>query len=142
MLRLKTPPAYSGSHQVQAHSVTFTHLIRFIRQVSRIFQNGFVNLTLIVLPQSPCALTAFDELTLTFQSLSEVDAGADAIICSGESLQLSGQALEFESLEWSSNGSGTFSNQIYSILFTTPSTGDITAGSVNINPYGTAIITM
>ncbi|MCX6248169.1 MAG: T9SS type A sorting domain-containing protein [Bacteroidetes bacterium] len=60
------------------------------------------------------------------------NAGGSATVCSGLSYQLNGMASSFDSVLWTTSGTGIFSDpKIVDPLYT-PSAGDITAGSVNL----------
>jgi hypothetical protein len=59
-------------------------------------------------------------------------AGGDGSTCAGSPFQLQGLAMNYDSLAWSTSGTGTFSDiHIMNPLYT-PSQADITAGSVNL----------
>ena len=61
-----------------------------------------------------------------------VNTGGNASVCAGLSYQLNGMASAYDSLLWTTSGSGVFSNaKILNPLYT-PSPADITAGSVNL----------
>lgn len=57
-------------------------------------------------------------------------AGLDATICAGETHQLEGTATHYNSLLWTSNGTGAFSSTTILNPVYTPSEADIAAGSV------------
>jgi len=61
-----------------------------------------------------------------------VNAGGDASGCAGFPYQLNGMAMAYDSLLWTTSGTGVFSDpKILNPLYT-PSQADITAGSVNL----------
>lgn len=61
-----------------------------------------------------------------------VNTGGNGSVCSGLSYQLNGMAMAYDSLLWTTSGTGVFSNpKILNPLYT-PSPNDITAGSVNL----------
>lgn len=61
-----------------------------------------------------------------------VNTGANAAVCAGSSYQLNGMAFAYDSLLWTTTGSGTFSNaKILNPLYS-PSSADISAGSVDL----------
>jgi len=65
-------------------------------------------------------------------------AGPDGSVCAGSSYQLMSAAVAFDSVQWTTGGTGIFDDPIiYNPLYT-PSTDDITAGSVvlSITAYG------
>ncbi|MBK9291319.1 MAG: T9SS type A sorting domain-containing protein [Bacteroidetes bacterium] len=57
-------------------------------------------------------------------------AGLDATICAGETHQLEGTATHYNSLLWTTSGTGTFSDATILNPVYTPSEADIAAGSV------------
>ncbi len=57
-------------------------------------------------------------------------AGDDASICGGEIFLVGGQATGYSSLEWTTSGSGTFSNNTVTNPVYTPSDEDIYSGEV------------
>lgn len=59
-------------------------------------------------------------------------AGLDATICAGETHQLEGTATHYNSLLWTTTGTGTFSNATILNPIYTPSEADIAAGSVSL----------
>lgn len=61
-----------------------------------------------------------------------VYAGDDDFVCSGNDYQLNGLALNYSSLEWTTSGTGTFSNNTILNPVYTPSSQDITAGTVDL----------
>ena len=61
------------------------------------------------------------------------DAGADATICEGQDYILSGaSATGFASLSWTTSGTGSFSSTSSLNPIYTPSSADITAGTVTL----------
>jgi len=71
-------------------------------------------------------------------------AGGDAVVCAGDSYQLMSAAIGYDSVRWTTGGSGVFSDPtIYNPLYT-PSADDITAGSVvlTITAYGPEDVTI
>ncbi|MCK5586848.1 hypothetical protein KAJ02_12320, partial [Candidatus Bipolaricaulota bacterium] len=65
-------------------------------------------------------------------STPTVNAGSNDTICAGDTASLSGSAADYESVLWTTSGSGSFSSA--SSLSTTysPSSADISAGSVTL----------
>lgn len=61
-----------------------------------------------------------------------VNAGGNAEVCAGLAYQLNGMAVAYDSLLWTTSGTGVFSDpKILNPLYT-PSLADITAGSVDL----------
>lgn len=59
-------------------------------------------------------------------------AGNDAAICAGETYQLDGSATHYNSIEWTTSGTGTFNDASILNPVYNPSENDITAGSVQL----------
>ncbi|MEI7663515.1 MAG: hypothetical protein WCK34_15005, partial [Bacteroidota bacterium] len=66
------------------------------------------------------------------QYKTTVSAGGDAEICEHDTYTLHGLADSYDSLRWSTAGTGTFSNPAILDPVYTPGTQDITAGSVQL----------
>ena len=69
-------------------------------------------------------------------------AGADIEICDGNTVQLNGSASYYESLLWTSSGSGTFDNASILNPVYSPSTADYEAGSVQLSLTATGTTTV
>lgn len=83
-------------------------------------------------PAGPCP-SATDAMVLTINPAATANAGADAIICSGNTYTLNGTVGGGAStLTWTTSGTGTFSNSSSGSSTYTPSASDISAGSVTI----------
>ncbi|NVO21442.1 MAG: gliding motility-associated C-terminal domain-containing protein, partial [Bacteroidetes bacterium] len=98
--------------------------------IPQIGETGNILLTLTVNGIAPCGVVA-DQKLLTIIPAPIVSAGLDDTICSGQDFTISASfAGYYNSLQWSSSGTGTFSNP--SILYPTyfPSVSDIEQGSV------------
>ncbi|MFC1733535.1 hypothetical protein ACFL6I_24820 [candidate division KSB1 bacterium] len=107
---------------------------------------GSVVLTLTVYGNNPCG-NDVDDLTLTITPLPLANAGQDDIICEGNTLSISGaSSSNYNSLAWTTSGSGTFANNGTLTPTYTPSAADIASGSVVLtltaygnNPCGNAV---
>jgi len=102
---------------------------------------GSVTLTIHAVSVSPCLGEVTDGLVLTILPTATSYAGGDANICAGNSYLLSGaQATLYSAINWTTSGSGTFSNA--SILNPTyfPSVTDIAAGTVTLTLHVTGIL--
>tara|TARA_B100001142_G_scaffold40075_1_gene35704 strand:+ start:3095 stop:4525 length:1431 start_codon:yes stop_codon:yes gene_type:complete len=92
--------------------------------------SGTVTLTLAASGNSPCS-NVTDDMLLTIVPISVVDAGITTDICEGSTYTVSGAtASNYSSISWSTSGTGTFTlgNTLTPIY--TPSSADITNGSV------------
>ena len=97
------------------------------------FTSGSVTLTLHARALSPCSGETTDGLILTILPAATASAGGDATICTGSSYTLTGtQATLYTSLNWTTSGSGSFSNNTILNPTYVPSTNDKLAGSVTL----------
>jgi hypothetical protein len=67
-----------------------------------------VTIWLTVIPNAPCSEMIIDELSVFITKLPFLDAGEDATIVAGESLQLNAAASDYAFILWSSSGDGVF----------------------------------
>ena len=80
----------------------------------------------------PCGVAA-DNMTLTINALATVTAGADDMICEGNTYTLSGSfGGGAATIVWTSNGDGTFDNSTLEAATYTPGPLDIAAGTVTM----------
>ena len=94
--------------------------------------NGSVILTIEAVGTGTCP-PAVSSMTLTITGAPTVNAGADADMCTSEgSITLSGMATNYESVLWTTGGTGTFVNGTTLTPTYTPSPADITAGIVTL----------
>ena len=100
--------------------------------------SGSVTLCLTGLACAPCTQSAQDCMTLTFQALPIVNAGADATICGGGSFTPLATSQNTCGLSWTTTGTGTFGNPGSLTTTFTPSTADINSGSVTLCLTGQA----
>ena len=69
-------------------------------------------------------------LMITIEHKPVVNAGADQTICENQTYTLNGTAQSYSTVQWQTNGSGTFNNPSILKPVYTPSTADKTAGSI------------
>ncbi len=94
--------------------------------------NGSVVLTLDVLPLGSCS-GASDQMTLSFMPLPSVFAGIDPELCSTDVYAVVGAvASDYQSLQWSTLGDGTFDDSVILNPVYTPGTMDVSNGYVRI----------
>lgn len=92
--------------------------------------NGDVTLTLTVTADSPC-LDVTDQVVITVQENATVDVGEDVESCENSNYQIAGVTVtDYSSVEWTTNGTGVFSNNSVINPEYIPSAADITNGSV------------
>lgn len=70
-------------------------------------------------------------------------AGADMYVCFENTAQLNGTATNFTSIEWTSSGTGSFSDPAIINPVYTPSANDYASGSIvlTLTAHGTAVVT-
>ena len=97
------------------------------------FTNGTVILSLTAYGQTPCG-DSVHSLVLTISEKTTAFAGNDDSICAGWTYYLAGAtSTNANSLTWSTSGTGSFDNLTTQNPVYTPSTWDITAGSVTLS---------
>nr|NQU91234.1 T9SS type A sorting domain-containing protein [Bacteroidota bacterium] len=94
--------------------------------------SGEVVLTLTALPEFPCNTNIEDGLVLTINSLPQVNAGENAVICENENHQLSGSATVYLTIQWLTSGDGNFSNPATLNPTYFPGEDDISTGFVTL----------
>lgn len=95
--------------------------------------SGSVQLTLTANAQAPCSGSVQDFLVLTLSQQPTVNAGPDVSTCGGAAITITGSsATNYSSLQWSTTGSGTFSNPSVLNPIYTPGASDISGGSVTL----------
>ena len=86
---------------------------------------------IIILNGSNACFNSIDSVVVSFAITPSVNAGADQLICAGDSLSLNGTASVASGLQWTSSGTGIFfPNDTMMNAAYIPSAADITAGSV------------
>ena len=91
---------------------------------------GLLRLTLVAHAFSPCADDS-SELTLVYNAKPRADAGNNGSICGGASYLLStSSAVNYNGLQWTTSGSGTFSDSYVLHPVYSPSADDILNGQV------------
>ena len=101
--------------------------------------NGVVILTLTAYAFSPCGDHASDDMVLVIQALATAYAGADDEICEDMPYTLSGFATNQASVEWTTDGDGTFDDATLLDATYTPGSGDISNGVVILTLTATSI---
>jgi len=102
--------------------------------------SGVAILTLTAEAFEPCGTDATDEMVLTIQELPFAAAGADASICENDTYTMMGTAANQSTVEWVTDGDGSFNNPSILNAVYTPGTEDINNGSVNLSLTANAII--
>ena len=90
--------------------------------------NGTVSVTIIASPLGSCSLAAEDISTIDITSTPFSNAGSNITICENEQINLSGQAQNYSSINWSSTGDGTFGNPNLLSTSYTPGPNDVNSG--------------
>ncbi len=101
-------------------------------------QLGIVTFTLTIMGTGTCASQSVsDEVQLNFEPPPTVQAGPAATICANATYTIgASQALNCQTVTWSTSGDGTFSNPDILHPVYTPGAGDKTAGSVLLTVIG------
>lgn len=92
--------------------------------------SGRVELVLKVDAVAPCLTSDYDTVRITFIDPPVVSAGNDTTICSSSFIPVNAYSLNSTQYEWSSSGTGTWSDPTAIRPVYYPSESDITAGSV------------
>ena len=93
--------------------------------------NGSVILTMTAIGNTPCGDVS-DDMILTITPAATANAGADDIICDGDTYTLAASATNYSIVIWSTSGDGTFSNTNILITVYTPVVNDIANVTVDL----------
>ncbi|NTW24761.1 MAG: T9SS type A sorting domain-containing protein, partial [Lentimicrobium sp.] len=93
--------------------------------------NGTATLTLTVTGPDDQLMTDF--MVLGISSAALVSAGDDIVVCSGAEVLLNATGTAYTSVEWTTSGTGTFTDNGSLTTAYIPSETDITAGSVTLS---------
>ena len=104
--------------------------------------NNFVLLTISGTSTLPCVGTDTDDVFFDIYPEPDISAGADEEICEGQNITLttaSGNVNTYDTIEWSTDGTGTFNdaNIINPVYF--PSALDIQSGTVRLTLDATQV---
>lgn len=96
--------------------------------------NGNVNVTVQVYGSGPCQTTpVVKTIAIGLYPSPIVDAGDTDVVCSGESLQLSGSVTQSSYFKWITSGDGYFSNTTIENPLYFPGSNDLDAGSFTLS---------
>ncbi len=84
----------------------------------------------LTVTQNGCSDT--DQATVFITPLPVLFAGLDDTICAGDSIEVTGQALNYSATNWATSGDGSFTSPAALTTHYTPGTGDIAAGAVEL----------
>ena len=99
--------------------------------------NGTVTFTLTATSNAPCAANPSDTVTYSFVESPIVNAGPDLEICENGTFFISlASASNFDSITWTSNGTGGFDDSGNTTPVYTPSAADVANGSVRLTITG------
>ncbi len=93
---------------------------------------GEAVLTFTAFPLDPCQSTASDELSITILPLPSVSLPAIMEVCETQEIWLTANASDFVSIEWVTDGDGTFSNPNATTTQYFPGQLDLNTGELNI----------
>jgi hypothetical protein len=102
--------------------------------------SGIVLLTLNAYAVAPCGEEDSDDMELLIAPAPTADAGTDDEICENSSYTLNGSAGNYESINWTTSGDGSFDDTGILSPTYTPGSGDISNGSVTLTLTSTAIL--
>ena len=95
--------------------------------------HGGVTLTLIAYGVTPCSTPVTDSFFLEILPYPTAYAGPAGSVCAKSSFTISGAtATHYSALEWTSSGTGTFSDKSVLLATYSPSDADILAGNVTL----------
>ncbi len=100
---------------------------------------GSVSLTFVVNAVSPCVSGDIDVLNLEIIGQPQANAGSDGETCGTNAYQLEGLAEDYEGVEWSTSGDGTFDDISVLDATYTPGSNDIVAGNATLSLTATAL---
>lgn len=93
--------------------------------------SGTATLTLTVTGPENQIMTDF--LMLNISSAAEVNAGDDIVVCSNAEISLNATGTGYTSVEWTTSGTGTFTDNLALATSYIPSEADITAGTITLS---------
>ena len=93
--------------------------------------NGEVSLWITAFGYEP-GNDVSDTMNLYFARMAIANAGPDTMICAGESVLLSGSAMYYDTVFWTTEGDGSFDNDSILMPVYTPGPGDVQNGSVRL----------
>ncbi len=95
--------------------------------------NGNVVLEIEANPVSPCTGIVNDIVSVDIILLPEINAGSNIAICENGIAELSGEAVNFQSILWISNGDGSFDDPSLLNATYTPGTDDLQTGGATLS---------
>ena len=103
-------------------------------------ETGPVTLTLIIYGKTPCGIDT-SKMILDIEPKATVNAGNDLITCGQTPVVLSGSsASDYQSLLWTTSGSGVFNDPTILHPTYTPGVSDFNAGSVFLTLHATSVV--
>lgn len=91
-------------------------------------QNGITTILVTASPVSACEVVASDELTLYIQPLITIGIPEYVAFCGNEEILLNADVENYNTLQWSTSGDGTFSDPHSEITQYFPGPGDLQVG--------------
>ncbi len=124
---------YNDLHWTTSGDGTFTNpndLITDYIPGAADFTNGFASLTLTADATAPCAINDVESVTVFITAAPTLTTSIPAISCAGNLISLNASASNYQTLNWSTSGNGTFSDPNSTKPKYTPGSADISSGSV------------
>jgi len=101
---------------------------------------GSVTLTITAVAEDPCIGFVDDDILLTIQASPTVDTGGDDTICDTDTYTLSdATASDYDAIEWTTSGNGTFDDDASINPIYTPGSTDKSSGEVTLTITAAAI---
>lgn len=100
---------------------------------------GVAQLKLKAFATTPCVESNIDIMDVNITKAPKANAGSDAETCGANTYMLLGVAQDFEYVEWSTSGDGTFNDISMLDAGYTPGTNDVAAGSVTLSLTAVAL---
>ncbi|MGB0260008.1 MAG: immunoglobulin-like domain-containing protein, partial [Flavobacteriaceae bacterium] len=94
--------------------------------------NGFAVVTVKVVGNDPCGIEKTAETRITINKNAQVNAGPDGVFCEGVNSITNASALDYDTLQWSSSGDGSFNNISIANPSYTPGPNDLSNGTVTL----------
>jgi len=100
---------------------------------------GQITISLEAVPLSPCNPSSTDNLTLTVFPIALINAGADKQVCGNEPIFLDATTANYATIQWTTSGTGTFTQPNLPQTFYQPGNNDVSAGTVTLTLCATTV---
>jgi len=100
---------------------------------------GQITLSLIASPLSPCSTSYTDMLSLTVLPIPTIAAGNDKQVCGNDLILLTATGLNYGAIQWTTSGTGSFTQPTSLQTQYQPSTADVSTGSVTLTVCASSV---